>query len=329
MQIENTESAEVSDSQPSEGTTQSDDSIDIFSLSDSELAALEESDGESLGDEDSQEPDEQTDDADQELPLAASDKADDSTQEEDSPEDNSEEQSQETPEQRIEKLKKQLADSQKFISERSATIGELRKQLKTERERLVELTGDDAYLENPGQALDAKLALKDTDKKLQQLDKEEKILENIKNAEQTVHAYVKPEEWNPEAMAEVLLSDGADPNVVNQFLSNPYASDPTGGRILVQLAKRASDRVNLKKVAAYALQLKKQVEESQKKLETEKGSKKTFLKNIERNLSSPSEVTSKTGGSSKVRGNDFDTMDLVSMSPEALAELEEQLAAQE
>lgn len=171
---------------------------------------------------------------------------------------------------------------------RSTEIGELRRALREANEKLAQGLNDD-FLENPERAVDRKLQIKANEQHLQQLDQEEAGLNSRTQSMHTVANYVPEEEFDVSAMVNALQRDGVNPQVIQQFVQDPYSQ--TNGVTLVQLAKRAHAEKLLTHVYQYARGLEQQIQELKSKPEQ-------VLKNIERTTQARP-MTAANGGSAQ------------------------------
>lgn len=171
---------------------------------------------------------------------------------------------------------------------RSTEIGELRRALREANEKLAQGLNDD-FLENPERAVDRKLQIRTNEQHLQQLDQEEAGLNSRTQSIHTVANYVPEEEFDVSAMASALQRDGVAPQVIQQFVTDPYSQ--TNGVTLVQLAKRAHAEKLLTHVYQYARNLEQQIQELKNKPEQ-------VLKNIERTTQARP-MTAANGGSAQ------------------------------
>jgi hypothetical protein len=185
-----------------------------------------------------------------------------------------------TPEE-VEKLQKRVKDKELFIQRQAAEIGNLRKQL-TEFIAAKKKGLEDRFLESPEKALDDKLDIKEAEKKLETLEKQERTL--VTRA--LVDSHIEAEEGLMEGMVNALQRDGLDPQTISQFALNPYENATPGE--LIQLAKRAKAENVVRELVSMMQTLIKQNEELKSK-------PNRVLNKVEEALKSPPRLNGKSG----------------------------------
>ncbi len=149
----------------------------------------------------------------------------------------------------ISKLKKQIEDKEKFILQRNAEIGDLRKKEKELSERLskidkkpIEMTDEDwtKYNENPKAFV--KSTVEEDQKQKSEAEakfkEEEKIFLNLFSEKvKSPLSQALPE------MIKILKEDGLPDEVIEGFKADPYQN---GGAFLIQLGLRTADRKRFK-----------------------------------------------------------------------------------
>ena len=226
-----------------EGQTQDDGLVEITDATDEELESFLAKDAESPSEE-SQEPEQE-----EEAPAP---------KEEPTPEEKEEEgPSKEELEEKLTRARKALKDAQSFIARRSQELGELRKALREKRDLLASNL-DDKFTEDPKAAVEDRLNISKLDEALGQVETEDRSLQGVAQAQQLVHSYIEPEEFDIEAMADCLRRDGIDESYVDAFASNPYAR--AQGDTLIQLHFRAKAEKALKQLVPYTKKIKAELE---------------------------------------------------------------------
>lgn len=163
----------------------------------------------------------------------------------------------------VEKLAKQVADKEAFIQQRNAEIGEYRKQIDTLQQQLARVNQeeiDDLYAMNPSEAVNQVLAIRENKAQIERLQ----MLADIKQNEVTVKTFVPDFEELMDDMVETLKELKYDPDIIQNFRSNPYADQPA---IVVNLAARAKLAKENRALKAEIEQLKKAPGEVLKKVE--------------------------------------------------------------
>lgn len=211
-----------------------------------------------------------------------------------------------------EKYKKQLKDKDDFINRRNAEVGLLRKQLKERKEALMnEDLSDEEIMENPKEAIKKALERKEQIKALE--EEEQKLdIEDIRARNREIIDRLVPnfEDVTPN-IAEVLASDGAPPEMIERFSSDPALTIPPA--VIFQLSKRA--------------ELQARIAELEAKLAQSKDAPKKIIDNIQKFSQSKSPVASAptTARKSPVKLANLTEADIDKMSLEELQELEKEL----
>lgn len=151
-----------------------------------------------------------------------------------------------------EQLKQALEKQTLFAQRRSSEIGELRAQLRDINAKLSQGLNE-SFIEDPEAAIDRKLQIKSNEQAIKQLEAEDIAIQHKHRAFQTVAAYVQPQEFDVDAMADALIRDGLPAEQVQAIKRDPFSF--ADGPTLVQMAKRAHAEKALLQVVAYARQL--------------------------------------------------------------------------
>lgn len=190
-----------------------------------------------------------------------------------------------------EDLKKQLYQQELFLKRRSSELGETRKELKGYKEKL-EAGLDDQFITHPKEAMERALQLKEIEKELRSIDRQESHLTEMHKRQVIVAKHVKPEESDMTEMTACLQADGLDAQAIEAFKSNPWqAAQP---ETIIQLAKRAHATKVLKQLAVFAKSL---IEENER-LKTKP---QELLNGVQKALKQPPQVVAAQGTS--VRAN--------------------------
>ena len=130
----------------------------------------------------------------------------------------------ETLDERPAKLEKRLADKDRYIDERNAEIGRLRKQV-AEPKKLHEVTAD-SFFEDPIANVE-KITENQRIKLEQEQQRREEQFREIVEQRRTLTKQIAPDyEQNVDLVAEVLKQDGFDDDGIKAFRSNPFAYEP-------------------------------------------------------------------------------------------------------
>lgn len=177
-----------------------------------------------------------------------------------------------------EKLTRQLEATEAFVQRRNNEIGEYRKKL-TEYKAKIEANLEMKHIEDPKGAMKDTLELEKIESSLDELENEEEHNSNFIVAQKFIAKNLKEDEMNVDAMCAVLEADGANPEYIRAFHSNPIAhARPTE---IVQLGKRAAERGRLLKAINF---LKVLYEENQSLRTAAKSNPKKMLNRIQQNL---------------------------------------------
>ncbi len=314
--------------------------VDVASLSDEDLKAMREelanpdngADAKKADDDE----EEQTSDDDEE------EKSDDESKDqegEDDQETKDEEKKEEVPDKKeaktsqeddkaqLEKIQKQIEGQELLVKRKLSEIGAIKKQLQDDIKEIKAKLDDDAVLENPNDAVDNKLKLKDLQEQEEQLSEAEMAIVKQFEGAKTVATHIKPDQWSMENMEEVLKEDGFPQELIDKYKANPYSVAMP--ETIVQIAKRGHERALLASVvAAY-----RELETKYKELEKGKGKKMSsddVISKVSKTLKASPEVTGKSGGSTiSKKSVDISAQDIASMSLEDLKNLKKERLAQE
>lgn len=230
----------------------------------------------------------------------------------------------------IKKLETIRVQQEAFIQRQQTEYGEMKKRLGNYKLEIAEKNAQiQKMLENqevldPSKIVDYKLEIQKNQQTLEALDQEETNQDvqfeasmAVKRNFDVVQKNVKPDEWNMDAIAQTLQGDGVPPQVIQQFIANPYAA--TDGLTLVQLAKRAKAENAVRQLAKYVLTLREQIELEKKKPQA-------LLRNVQKNLSESKTLTNAGGNGGANKGMSVDVNQLSGMSDEELKAIIEQNA---
>lgn len=198
----------------------------------------------------------------------------------------------------VAKLKDQLAAMEKRLRDKDSHIGKQRNELEQIKAKLAKINvperpSNDEFFSDPAAAQEKMDAHKQAKKEKEQLEQTQQFLELMERNRQTVTGAVPEFEENLAEIGKVLVEDdGLDPNLVQNFLTNPYSADPVA---LIQMAKRTSSRIELNKLRAENEELKAQVESLKQK-------PGKLLSKLDQAARSGPSVTAKTGKSNKSPG---------------------------
>ena len=186
------------------------------------------------------------------------------------------------------KLQRRLDEKEKFINRQADEVGKRRKseeQLRQEVFNLrTQLSGENV---NHVEAMDIQNAIREREA---QLDEAEihTITEFNRN---TVKSFVAEPESLMDEMIELAKEDGQTDESIRAFRDNIYREPPG---TLINLAKRAEMRKEMRNKDAEIASLKAE-------LESLKGKPKEVLKNIEKALREPTQMTNKSGQASSTK----------------------------
>ncbi len=209
---------------------------------------------------------------------------------------------------RNEALERDLAQREMFIKRRNQEIGEARKQIRALQENLKALYAEKS-IENPQEALEIQDQFNQAKQHLENLDKEEAVINKVHTNQRVMAQYVPAEDFNPDLMAASLQRDGVPADFINQFKTNPFAYADTPVE-LIHLQKRAKAEHALLSVVKYARELEK--ENSKLRAKPAK-----VVQNIQKNLNRSPSLNGNSGlGSDAV--DSFDPGNISSMSDKEL-----------
>jgi hypothetical protein len=280
--------------------------VSVEGLSDGNLDELlskslqfeEEDEEEELSEESEPESDEVEEQPEDEAEAEAEEKLSPETKEADS---------QEALAKKLEELQqKRLAERQQretYIQRLKTELGQLRAQLDEQRRQLAE-----RYQElretDPAEAIEVRDEVKKRDAQIEQVEQQERMLAEIDENERVFLAHVQPGEATIEDMADVLKSDGLPEPVIQQFLTNPFAT--AKGETLVQLAKRAK----FQKAAVRLYEMASGLHDENQKLKAEikklKGRPEALLRSVTKTAKQIPNLTGARGGSTKRSLADID-----------------------
>jgi ribosomal protein L9 len=133
----------------------------------------------------------------------------------------------------VEKLKARLEQQERYIKHRSNEIGDLRKQLRDARGQVEKRLREDEHELSAVDAAKLTQELRETDRELERLEVEEVANDAVLKSQGIVKQHIRPEEWDMQAMALSLQSDGVAPEHIQGFVANPFNTD---GLTLVHLS---------------------------------------------------------------------------------------------
>lgn len=193
------------------------------------------------------------------------------------------------------KLQKRLDEKEKFINRQADEVGKRRKseeQLRQEVFNLrTQLSGENV---NHVEAMDIQNAIREREA---QLDEAEirTITEFNRN---TVKSFVAEPESLMDEMIELAKEDGQTDESIRAFRDNIYREPPG---TLINLAKRAEMRKEMRNKDAIIASKDAEIASLKAELETVRGKPKEVLKNIERALREPAQMTNKSGQASSTK----------------------------
>jgi hypothetical protein len=211
---------------------------------------------------------------------------------------------------------KKLNGQELLLQRRASDIGEIKRQLGQFIETKEALL-DDA---DPAVVAKATLAISKAEEKLAAAEAEEQDLGRVEANYKAVSTFVKPQEWDPEAMVVALQRDaqiaGSEmaPGFAESFMKDPRQFGSPDG--LVHLAKRAfAEKIAIQAVAALQAMKKELDKKSQVKAEK-------VIQGVQGALRKPPPLTGGSGGAAKGAKN------LKEIDPNSLsdAEIEKALA---
>ena len=183
----------------------SDIDIDIASLSNEELTKMREElenpdskeasdDGEE--DDDNNEEEEKSEASEEQKQEEGEEvKEEKKTQEQKPSEEKKAAPSQEDEKAQLEKMRKQMEGQELLVKRKLSEIGAMKKQLQDSITEIKGKLSDDALLENPNEAVDNKLKLKDLQEQEEELGQAEMAIVKQFEAAKTVASHVKPNQW--------------------------------------------------------------------------------------------------------------------------------------
>ncbi len=219
-----------------------------------------------------------------------------------------------------ENLKKELTQknreneaNQKFIQTTRSQYGEIKKavvqQIADIESRLNDMT--------PGEETEARLDLRSLKSKKQDIEKQESLFEHVVITREEIERDIPEEEWNMDAMVEVLEEQGEDAKYISNYKRNAFA---VADAKKIKLLHSAGKYRNAARVLAGALK-KAQAENTEKAK-----APKRVLANIDKVAKKSTGMTSQNGGarSSGVKNyNALTEFDIANLSE---AELNEAIA---
>jgi len=150
-----------------------------------------------------------------------------------------------TLEERLAKLEKRLTDKDRYIEERNAEIGRLRKQISEEPKKLHEVTAD-SFFEDPVANVEKITENQRIKLEQEQQRRQEQTRELIEKHRSIVRQIAPDYEQNVDSVAEVLKQDGFDEDGIRAFKSNPFAYEPPLLHNLNIRAKLTKENAELK-----------------------------------------------------------------------------------
>jgi len=163
----------------------------------------------------------------------------------------------------VARLAKQTADKEAFIQRQAAEIGGLRKQAEILRQQLESVNPEaisEQYYENPAEAVNQVLAIREQQSRLQNIEQQAAMKEN----EGLTKAYVPDFDNLIDDISETLAEMKFAPEAIRDFKINPYE---THASVLVNLAERARLSKENKALKAEIETLKKAPDLALKKVE--------------------------------------------------------------
>jgi hypothetical protein len=151
----------------------------------------------------------------------------------------------ETLEDRLAKLEKRLVDKDRFIEERNAEIGRLRKQVTEPPKKLHDVNAD-TFFEDPIANVEKITENQRIKLEQEQQRREEQMREMITHRRSITQQIAPDYEQNLDLVAEVLKQDGFDEDGIKAFRSNPFAYEPPLLHNLNLRAKLAKENADLK-----------------------------------------------------------------------------------
>lgn len=203
-----------------------------------------------------------------------------------------------------EQLRERVEQQERFIQQRNTQFGEVRKELRQIRASLQEGLKEKAEVD-PAQAIEDKLNIEKIDRKLEEIDSQQSVMNHVHETQKIVLAHVKPSEVPFTEIVETLKSEGVNGEWLRNFEQNPYAAQVTTADFVIQLHRRVRAEGLLKKVVAAYKKLEAKGKTSEKPTKTE-----TVLKAVEKAISSGPSVTAAAGGGASKETYDIDPTQL-------------------
>lgn len=200
----------------------------------------------------------------------------------------------------LQKLQELLTGQQKkldgqdlLLQRRASDIADVKQQLK----RYVEQRKESLEDADPAQAAQTVYEIKEAEKEIARAEAEEENIGRIHTNQQAVSAFVKPQEWDTEAMLISLQRDAElagntlPRGFAESFRANPYEHGSPDG--LVHLAKRSfAEKIATQAIAA--LQAMKGELDKKSKVKAEK-----VIQGVQGALRKPPPLNGSSGGSTK------------------------------
>ena len=200
----------------------------------------------------------------------------------------------------VAEMRQMMKQQETFIGRQKSQIGDLRKardQLIAAREQIQQGLADKDYAD-PGGAIEDRLALRDIDQRVNDLDAQEGYEAHVQSAQAAFNQYFKQGDVSAEEMALALQRDGVSNEEISAFVQDPYAAFSPAA--LVQLGHRARAETMLTKLVGAAKALKAERDQLKGELKNRR-SGGDVIKSIEKAARSTPMLTAATGGSNPKR----------------------------
>lgn len=213
----------------------------------------------------------------------------------------------------LQKKNRENEANQKFIQTTRSQYGEIKKaviqQIADIEARLPDMT--------PGEETEARFDLRALKDKKKDIEIKENLFEHVVKTREEIESTIPEEEWNMDAMVEVLEEEGYDATYIANYKRNAFA---VADARTIRLLHNAGKYRNVARVLAGAL--KKAKAEN-----AEKGkAPKKILQNIDKVAKQASGMTSKNGGGRSSGSRNFSTLTEADIANLSEAELNEAIA---
>lgn len=161
-----------------------------------------------------------------------------------------------------EAVQKQLAHKELMIQRRGNEVGELRKKI-NEQNQLLDGKLEELWHEDPKTALEFAERIKQNKQTLTKEEAQQRQIEAEHRNAKLVTSALTPEEMDVDLMAAALERDGANPEAIAAFRSNPFRFN---AETTIHLAKRAQSELKANALLRFAEKQRDKIKELEDKL---------------------------------------------------------------